>query len=620
MNYKELSDFKFIEFIKKANEHYREGSPIVSDSEYDEILIPELILRDPDNEFLKKVEPSYLDDEKVKLPYLMLSMNKVKNRLDLFSWLFKLKGKLKSLKLTKNDIDNLVFKITPKLDGFGVYYDRDTNRLYTRGDGEYGMDISRVLNRNVGVYNQGHGKSELVVSKIYFDKRLSSNYSNSRNFQSAVIRSKKMSKDVITAIKDNGIIIYPFNELKAVNCKLNSLMKSIEGIKELIYKEIDYDVDGVVIELTDNELREKLSNNNKFYHYQVAYKDDSSEETAIVDRVEWSTTRTGRVNPVVVIEPKYISNVLITRATGANAKNIKKLSIGPGSVVKLIRAGLTIPHITKVIKKSGVIIPEICSSCGYKLIYKEPFLWCNNKGECKSKISDSLNYFLKTIEIGDGFGPATLKVMVDNGVRTIIDIFDLKRQDLINMGFGNKTSDNLLIELNLIKNKPILEYKFLAAFGCDGLNRTMSKNILEVYDIKSIFKHAEKEGMFKSINGISDITENKINRGLMSIKDMYIKTLNIGFNLETLDNINIDKSNKLYGKTILFTGTFNSGTRDDLIQGALKLGAKPVKSVSKKLDYLIRGKDPGNVKIKKAENFNVTILNENMYINNIKNF
>lgn len=51
----------------------------------------------------------------------------------------------------------------------------------------------------------------------------------------------------------------------------------------------------------------------------------------------------------------------------------------------------------------------------------------------------------------------------------------------------------------------------------------------------------------------------------------------------------VDESNPFFGSRVLFTGALSSMTRAEAMQKAVNLGAVPVKSFSKKVDYLIVG-------------------------------
>jgi DNA ligase (NAD+) len=70
---------------------------------------------------------------------------------------------------------------------------------------------------------------------------------------------------------------------------------------------------------------------------------------------------------------------------------------------------------------------------------------------------------------------------------------------------------------------------------------------------------------------------------------------------------------KLDGKTVVFTGSLQTLSRDEAKAQAESLGAKVAGSVSKKTDYVIVGADAGS-KAKKAEELGVKTLSEEEWI------
>ena len=67
--------------------------------------------------------------------------------------------------------------------------------------------------------------------------------------------------------------------------------------------------------------------------------------------IEWSIARTGSVNPVAIIEPIYVSGVTVTRVSLHNAGYAKKLGVGVGAKVEVVRRGGVIPHVERVLSK-----------------------------------------------------------------------------------------------------------------------------------------------------------------------------------------------------------------------------------------------------------------------------
>jgi len=209
---KNITTKELEEFCIYANKVYRSGFPLISDEDYDFIYIKELKIRDPRNDFFKRIEPEVLDfsEEKHLLPEMMLSIDKVYSFQDFLKWLDRV---LKSCHELSINPTKLIFKATPKLDGFAGY--DDGKKLYTRGDGKKGSDISRVFNRGLKIFNnskRGQGAGEIVVRKTYFEKNLSNFFEFPRNFQASLIKEKELDEHAKNAIKNDGAFFVTFKQ------------------------------------------------------------------------------------------------------------------------------------------------------------------------------------------------------------------------------------------------------------------------------------------------------------------------------------------------------------------------------------------------------------------------
>jgi DNA ligase (NAD+) len=162
----------------------------------------------------------------------------------------------KAAKKLDTDFDSLEFRVTPKLDGFAAYDDGE--HLYTRGDGRRGTDITRVFDRGLAVANDGKrglGAGEIVVNRRYFDENLQPYFENARNFQTSVIKEKELEEHAAKAIQDKASVFFPFALLPPWVGTWQELISDFDAIILEIRSSVEYDVDGVIIEITDNDLK-----------------------------------------------------------------------------------------------------------------------------------------------------------------------------------------------------------------------------------------------------------------------------------------------------------------------------------------------------------------------------
>jgi len=609
----DLSDDELAEFCIIANQMYRDGESIVSDQDYDFVFLAGLAKRLPDHPFLQKLESENegFSEEKVKLPERMLSTNKAYSWEEIQKWLERISKSAEEINLPLKDVQ---LKGTAKLDGFAGY--DDGAKLYTRGDGNKGSDISRVFKRGLGVFNdsqRGQGAGEIVVKRSYFESHLSNHFEYPRNFQASLIKEKELDHFALDAITNKAALFVPFNQLPKWLGDIDTFTNNFENIVNELEVGVDFDIDGAVFEVINPELKTHMGSNRKFHRWQIAYKENKEKAQVKVLSVTAQVGRTGKITPVAELEPTLLSGATIYRATGHHYGLVKEQGLGSGSVVELTRSGLVIPKINKVLKPAEVDIPVKCPSCNAKLSWDSDFLMCLNHDSCSDQIIGKMVYFYKILANNDGFGQATIQKLYDKGIRQVSDIYLLKATDLISMGFGEKTSQNLTEQLIRSRQESIEDWRFLAAFGVNRLGMGNCENLLKNYSLNQIFELSVED--ISNIDGFAELTAELIFKGLLSIKPQYDALVSEGFELEkTFLSINTSQSDSPFrNKKIVFTGSMGR-PRAELEKQAKALGIVVSKSVSSKTDFLITGESVGQSKLKSANANDVSILTEEEYL------
>ena len=613
----DLTDDDLLEFCQIANQRYRDGSPIISDEDYDFVFNPELSKRLPDHSFLQKIEAENegFSEEKIKLPQKMLSTDKAYSWEEINKWLDRVSKFSSEIDYPLADIQ---IKGTAKLDGFAGY--DDGSKLYTRGDGNKGSDISRVFARGLGIFNnseRGQGPGEIVVKRSYFEKHLSNNFEYPRNFQASLIKEKELDSLAIEAISNKAALFVPFTQLPQWLGSIEEFSNQFLDIVGQLESGVDFDIDGVVFEIVNPELKDYMGSNRKFHRWQIAFKENKEKAQVKVISVTAQVGRTGKITPVAELEPTQLSGATIYRASGHHYGLVKEQGLGAGSVIELTRSGLVIPKINKVLKTAEVDIPSNCPSCGYKLSWDSDFLMCFNHEKCPEQIMGKIIYFFRILANNDGFGQATIQKLYAEGIHRVSDIYLLNEAKLMSMGFGEKTSHNLINQLIRSRKESIEDWRFLAAFGVQRLGMGNCENLLRNYSVEKIFDLSVKD--ISNINGFAEITAELIFDGLTLIKPQYEVLISGGFELEqTLLNTELNQSNSPFNsKTIVFTGTM-SESRAKLQKQAKAFGANVGKSVSSKTDFLIIGENVGQSKIKDAKTHQVDLLTEAEYLKLLK--
>ena len=609
----DLTDDDLLEFCKIANQRYRDGSPIISDEDYDFIYALELSKRLPDHPFLQKVEDENVgfSEEKIKLPEKMLSTDKAYSWEEVNKWLERIRKFSEEIDFS---LDNIQIKGTAKLDGFAGF--DDGNKLYTRGDGNKGSDITRVFERGLGTFNNSHrgqGPGEIVVKRSYFEKHLSGHFEYPRNFQASLIKEKELDQFAKDAIANEAALFVPFSQLPFWAGSISEFTNNFNSIVSDLESGVDFDIDGVVFEIVNSELKSHMGSNRKFHRWQIAFKENKEKAQVKVLSVTAQVGRTGKITPVAELEPTQLSGATIYRASGHHYGLVKEQGLGSGSIIELTRSGLVIPKINKVIRSVEAEIPSKCPSCDENLTWESDFLMCLNHEACKDQIIGKIIYFYKVLANNDGFGEATIQKLYDEGIRNVGDIYKLTEFNLVSMGFGEKTSQNLINQLIRSRQESIEDWRFLAAFGVLRLGMGNCENLLKNYPLDQVFDLSVDD--ISNIDGFAELTAELIFNGLLNIKPQYENLIKDGFELEkTLILGETNTSDNLYhNKKIVFTGSMSS-SRAELQKQAKAFGAIVGSSVSSKTDLLIIGENVGQSKIKAAEKYGVEILSEAEYL------
>jgi DNA ligase (NAD+) len=623
---KQLDDNSLINFAQFLNHSFRANKPLVLDSQYDHEVLAEIAERDPEHEFLNTVEDESdsggAEGKLATLPARMLSTNKAYSRKEIDAWLSRVNKAANEINFPISDIE---LRITPKLDGFASY--DDGTAMYTRGNGIRGTDISYLVDNGVqrfGDAPRGLGAGEIVVDPAYFEENLSGAFENTRNVISGVLRITPTPL-VKKAIEEGGVVFAPFSELSDTVCSRGHFDLNFDNIVEKARTSVEFDIDGVIIEVTNKEIKAHMGATQKAHKWMIALKENEAPVQIPVKSVTPQTSRKGRVVPVLELEPTFVSGATVSRVTGHNYTNIKNNGIGNGAVINLVRSGLVIPKIVSVETSVTPELPTECPSCGETLEWgnekdgTEMDLICVNVESCPAQAQKRLLHWFTTLENVDGFGPSTIKTLSDAGINSIPAIYSMGVADFVRYGFGEKTALNLVNELERSRTEAVEDYRFLAAFGIRTLGRSMSEKILSHHSLDDVFLLSEKELI--TIDKVGEIKARCIAGGLITISEAFnVLHKEIGFNLIITPLASEAESieSPIAGKTVVFTGTMLVNSRKDMEKEAKALGATIGKSVSGNTDILITGEKVGASKTKAAEKHGTTVLSESEYNELIK--
>ena len=600
--------------LTKANNAYRAGTPIMSDAEYD-ALVEELRGTDPDHPFLHQVEPEpelLFQGSKVRHVTPMLSTDKAYATSELAAFFQRVLVVAASLGIGK-----VLFRATPKLDGLSGRYD-GKSLLSTRGNGLEGQDISSALQKGLCLDTPGlAADGEIVIDQQFFEENLQGRIFNGRalthprNFMVGFIGADDIGEHHRLAVEANAARFVPYVALGDVQAEADIFLADIEGISRRLRDNCRYLTDGIVIEAMDPRIREAMGATNHHHRWQIAYKTKGETAKTVVRSITWQVGRTGRVTPVLEIEPVELSGATIRRVTAHTAAIVQAKGIGTGAVIQIIRSGEVIPKVEAVIQQAETVaVPTKCPCCGTTLETDGEYLFCPGGIECISQALGILEHFCQTLEI-DGSGPGIVAHLVHGTVETFSQIFTLTADDIENMGVSSGVAKNFAAAIQDRKRQPIDDWRVLAAFGIRHLGRGDAKKLLAKTRIGGLnFVTSE---FLAAIDGFGPVTSPSIAADIQRLLpeiNAVVCHLTIRHSMDAAPSANLP----LKGKRIVFTGTFATADRKVLEKQAEAMGAQIQSGVNAKTDFLILGDKPGGKKVAAAQANETRTINEHEYL------
>ena len=504
------------------------------------------------------------------------------------------------------------------------------DELIIDGETIIGWDTFREINDKLPEDKKYKHPRNLVSGSLQL---LDSKEAASRNMRFVAWRvikgfeHKTPSEDLFKA-KDIGFEIIPILKSPRINQK-KELVILLNQIRESANSHnIPYD--GAVMTIDDYKIAESMGRTDKFFRHSMAYKyEDELFETVLTD-IEWSTSKTGLINPVAIFEPVDLNGAITTRATLHNITYIKDMMLGIGDRIRVYRSNMVIPKVHDSIDKSGNFnIPDKCPICGQPTrIVKEndsEVLMCENP-DCKGKLLGRLVHAASRNALDiENLSESTIEKFINlgwlNSIKDIYHLSDHENEMKVLDGFGKKSVDKLLASIEKSRNTNL--QRFLYSLSIPLLGKSASQDIAKScteqntssmgnFMVTMITEGAEH---FRNISGIGDSLINSLN-SYFNKHCSEIFELSKEFTFES-PNIVLDEiSNTLQGKTFVVTGSVNHyKNRDELKADIVAHGGTVVGSVSSKTSYLINNDiNSTSSKNQKAKSLNIPIISEEEFV------
>ena len=550
---------------------------------------------------------------------------------------------------------DVVYVAEPKLDGLAVELVYERGQFVvgsTRGDGVNGENITQnlrtiktiplqLIRREVPVPGRLEVRGEVIIQLKKF-KELNRKreemgeplFANPRN---AAAGSVRQLDSKITAERPLEIYCYGLGEVIGRTFKTHSEIlqtfpkwglrknpyiqrcKNIDEVLEYYHKmnekreNLPYEIDGIVIKVDRLDLQTRLGEIARSPRWALAFKFQPKQETTRILDIIVQVGRTGAITPVAVMEPVKVGGVEVSRATLHNQDEIDKKDVRVGDTVVIQRAGDVIPEVVQVItsKRKGTEkkfrMPSKCPVCGAEIIKEEAIHRCIGL-DCPAQLKGRIKHFAskRAMDI-DGLGVKLIDQLVDKGlVKDVADIYYINKQKLIELErMADKSAQNIIDAIEKSKTKPLS--KFLYALGIRHVGETTAEDLARHFPrLDDFFRLTEEDLM--EVEGIGPEVAASVHQFFRDKKNKESIELLKNAGVKVIEP-KVKEKGKLVGKTFLFTGALKIFGRDEARNLVESSGGMTTSSISKKVDYVVVGEDPGS-KFDKAKELGIKTLTE----------
>ena len=618
---KKMTTEEVATLVQEANfQYYNKGTPLFSDTLYDWIK-DNLRARDPAHPILDHVGAVVDSGKKVPLPHWMGSLDKIKSESgEVRQWMQRHPGHV---------------VVSDKLDGNSALFTWDAAkrvaRLFTRGNGREGQDISHLLPFVSGFPASscppsiGAVRGELIISRPAF-RSVSMHGKNARNMVAGLLNAKKPD---LALLKNVEFVAYEMICCASPPLCLSQQLKRLKeagfgvvfhkvlsadrpDILEALSKTLHdrrqtsrYEVDGIVVYHDVPPPKLATEGNPK---YAFAFKSVVLMDRAevVVTAVEWGVSKDGYFKPVVVFDGVELAGVTVRRATGHNAKFVVDNRIGPGARIVVMRSGDVIPHIMEVLEPAEVVtVPR-----GKGVRWTESGVDLVGSVRSPEVALRALAFFFEKVDVR-GLSKGTVRKLFDAGYDTVGKILQMGVPELSRIeGFGAKSAEKLVGAVHE-RLRAVDAVTLMAASNCFGRGvgvRTLQGVVRKFPDI--VVPGGASVASLPSLRELAEVpgieakTAEKILGGLGAwakfVRDNGLAVPVVNGSAPTGES-----GHFLKNKTVVFTGV-----RDKGLEAAIAAAGGDVKtSVSKKTDLLVYDPTkPASTKMHDAQKHGVATL------------
>jgi DNA ligase (NAD+) len=565
------------------------------------------------------------------------------------------------------DDEPVALTAEPKIDGLSCslrYEDRQLVRALTRGDGQVGEDVTANVGTIADVPQRLPEEAPALLEvrgEIYMEKaafaalnaRLlaeagdpgkARQFANPRNAAAGSLRQKDPG---VTASRPLRFLAHGWGEASALPAdtqagvvaaliawgfpvaetfaRVATVAAALEVYRriEATRADLPFDIDGVVYKVDRLDWQERLGLQARSPRWAIAHKFPAQRAETTLERIDVQVGRTGKLTPVARLSPVTVGGVVVTNATLHNADEIARLGVRPGDRVLLQRAGDVIPQVvsnlTPEAERPAWTFPDRCPDCGSEAVAEEGEvdIRCTGGLVCPAQRIERLRHFVSrgAMDI-EGLGLKLIEDFVRDGlIQAPADIFRLSEEQLLaRKKDGRVWAANLLRAIGERRRPDPV--RFLFGLGIRHVGQITARDLLRAFgtvdrvaevataahdDAGARAELTAVEGIGPTVaEALADFFHEEHNRAAW--RDLLGEVAPEPFRQEV-------RPSPVTGKTVVFTGTLETLSRDEAKAQAESLGARVAGSVSAKTDLVVAGPGAG-AKLKKAAELGIAVVDE----------
>lgn len=445
-------------------------------------------------------------------------------------------------------------------------------------------------------------------------------------------------QDYIDRLKAWG---FATNPLTQVCTSVAEVMAAYEAIGAQ-RASLPYDIDGVVYKVNRLDWQQRLGFVSRAPRWATSHKFPAEQAQTVIEKIDIQVGRTGSLTPVARLTPVNVGGVVVSNATLHNEDEIARKGVQEGDTVVIQRAGDVIPQVVEVLldkrpkDSKPYAYPKTCPRCDSLAVREEgeAVRRCTGGLICPAQAVERLKHFVSRNAFDiEGLGAKNIEGFFEDGTITSpVGIFTLQQRDAetgnltplrSREGWGKASADKLFSAID--DKRTIGLDRVLYALGIRQIGQATARLLAQAY--------GSLEALRTALEAAQD-RESEAHADLLNIESVGAAVADdlLGFFAEPHNQDILDKlaqeltiedfaapdtdASPIAGKTVVFTGTLETMSRNEAKAGAQTLGAKVAGSVSAKTDLLIAGPGAGS-KLKKAEELGVATMTEQEYLANI---